>query len=127
MADLDGIEERQITLLIRGWSNHSWTGYAFGSPGLRDTSIASDDSSSDTDYESSEEFYEDEEDFFITGGCETVINPGNPIWDPRVYFLRSVQYRLAVVVQETEYMVQTLDSVFKEWVSSLQDYSARPM
>ncbi|KAF3038772.1 hypothetical protein E8E12_000549 [Didymella heteroderae] len=107
------IYEAQTTVFISGAHHFDWHGYAFGYPGPKD-SLAEEDDGKDDD-EGPEGFFEEEEDFFAAGGCEPVLNPGQVIWDPRVYFLRTLQLRLEIVVRANEYLVRALVAGVKDW------------
>lgn len=111
------IYEAQTTVFISGAHHFDWHGYAFGYPGPKDSLAEEDDGKGDDD--GPENFFEEEEDFFAAGGCEPVLNPGELMWDPRIYFLRTLQLRLEIVVRANEYLVRALVAGVKDWVGSL--------
>lgn len=111
------IYEAQTTISIAGAHHFDWHGYAFGNPGPTDPRADEDDGNDDE--EPPEEFFEEEEDFFAAGGCEPVGNPDQIVWDPRIYFLRTLQLRLAIVVRANEHLVQTLVEGVKDWVGTV--------
>jgi hypothetical protein len=114
------IYEAQTTVFISGAHHYDWHGYAFGYPGPRDVKAEEDDGKDDD--EGPEEFFEEEEDFFAAGGCESVINPRQIMWDPRVYFLRTLQLRLAVVVQNNVYLIRALADAVNDWVGTRRSF-----
>lgn len=122
--DQNSIFEDHTSVIISGTDDFDWYGYAFGNPGPRDP-VAEEYENMDDAYgceieEGTDEWYHAEvEDFFAAGGCQADSAPGQPIMNPRVYFLRAVQHRLHVVVQSHEYLVQKLEESFDVWVSRL--------
>lgn len=126
-SDRYAIYESQTTVVIAGCDHTKWFGYAFGDIGsddltpsadYNDDDAGSDDNETGTDTEDiDEDDPEPEEDYFANGGCEVVLNPDQPILDPRVYFLCAAQTRSIVVTLGHEYLVRVLEAGANDWVS----------
>ncbi|XPS79207.1 hypothetical protein M3J07_011210 [Ascochyta lentis] len=119
-GDRYAIYESHTMVTVSGADNFDWYGYAFGNPGPRDAfteEYKHDDGEEDSDGEEGPDgnYFEDVEDFFATAGCEEVMNSAQIIWDPRLYFLQAVQFRLAIVVLGHKNLVRTLEAGVKDW------------
>lgn len=108
---VETLQERQTSIIVSGFDESHWHGYAFGSFGISgDTEESGIDGDDDAAYES--------DDFFVTGGSENNWEPLVMTAGPRVYFLRAVRYRLEAIVKEQDYLVHVLQTKMKDHVSS---------
>lgn len=106
------VHSLHTTVVISGANEHKWVGYAFGTIDSEEIDHGNDGSSPCDDAS-----FSVEEDFFATGGCDCLVNPAAMTWDPRNYFLRTVEIRLRCVVREHEYLIRTLRNICNDWVS----------
>lgn len=111
------------SVAIGGAHNFDWHGYAFGNTGPGDPVAEEYEVEADayncnrTEATPDDWYHAEAEDFFAAGGCQSISTPGQPIMDPRVYFLRAVQHRLNVVIRSHKYLVRKLEEAFHIWVS----------
>jgi hypothetical protein len=99
------IYQAHISVVICGWTNTNWTGYAFVNTGLKE--------------EPYQEFAEDEQkhDLFAADKEEDFASDADlPIWDARRYWLRIVSIRCQLVVREWNYLVNTVEEGVKSRV-----------
>ncbi|KAF1360251.1 hypothetical protein EJ07DRAFT_177570 [Lizonia empirigonia] len=147
-SDCYAIYESQTTVVIAGCDHTKWYGYAFGDIGsgdlapsagyndddtctddddtgtdTDDTGTDTDDTGTDTD-DTEDDDPEPEEDYFANGGCEDVLNPDQPILDPRVYFLHAAQIRSTIVTRRHEYLVRVLEAGANDWIPRVQDHGS---
>ncbi|KAH6642104.1 hypothetical protein C7974DRAFT_95377 [Boeremia exigua] len=110
------LHDGSITVVISGFCDQSWYGYAFGSMNRSDDTeeylydsgdFADVDESTSDKGSQSEDFFEP--DFFATDGREPFAISPDTIWDPRVYFLQTIRFRLEITVQANEYLVRKLE------------------
>ncbi|KAJ4984023.1 hypothetical protein SVAN01_10454 [Stagonosporopsis vannaccii] len=120
------ILEAHTSVVIAGANHFEWYGYAFGNIG--DMSVADEYEEMDDSYNVDPEkgtddwYYVEAEDFFAAGGCQDTSSSGQSIMDPRIYFLLAMQNRMQVLVQNHEYLVQTLSEGFYSWVDQHSDF-----
>ncbi|KAF2825940.1 hypothetical protein CC86DRAFT_467526 [Ophiobolus disseminans] len=89
--------ETQVTIVVSGWDNTRWVAYAFSNAKQELTGDKQDPD---------ERLYED---YLATDGMNgPFIDANSPIWDPRKYWLWIVALRSDIILQEWEYLVQTL-------------------
>lgn len=134
------VHEAQISLVICGSDETRWVGYAFV-----DTDFNAHDCScgyyeqSNRDQQEEESGdrngreHEEEEDVGDEDTDELQFNEdpiasdrrGNdvgtdhPIWNPREYFLRNVDFRMSQVLKEWIHLIRTVEASVEEWVGFL--------
>ena len=97
-----GILEAHMSFVICGVDDRRWSGYAFV-----DTESDGDDwVDRDCHYEG---WHEDP----ITLGEQ---NANRPIWNPREYFLRIVQFRMVQVLENWKKLVRPVESSINQYV-----------
>ncbi|KAF2034765.1 hypothetical protein EK21DRAFT_107892 [Setomelanomma holmii] len=97
-ATVPKIYQAHISVVICGWTNTQWTGYAFANTGLEP--------------ESFEEYGEDEpkHDLFAADRSEDYVKDTDPpTWDARKYWLEIVGIRCQLVLREWQYLVNTVE------------------
>ncbi|KAF2831926.1 hypothetical protein CC86DRAFT_280925, partial [Ophiobolus disseminans] len=119
------IYDAHTSLVIAGWDRSKYTGYAFLDPGSSQPHFdeEQDANNESGDDEDDEEEEEDEimesdpiEDYFATDGREQFQDANLPIWDPRVTFLRAVQTRVHLALQEYCYLTRHVDADIQAWM-----------
>ncbi|CAO2655216.1 Nn.00g102800.m01.CDS01 [Neocucurbitaria sp. VM-36] len=119
------IREIKNSVVICGTDHFRWMGYAFSDRNLVDDHI--NDEGEHDDNDDNDEDDEDEndempfEDIFATDGNiqEYFHVVDDLIWDPRKYFLRCVQVRVAAVADEWRYLIQAVEVGAKDWLANL--------
>jgi hypothetical protein len=107
------IRKEQISFVVTGPDHFRWIGYAFANT-----------SASDIVREDTEEFVDDDEatepevDYLGGDGQGEPLFAADPIFDPRLYWLRIVGLRLCVVRREWDYLVNKVEGSVHDWVSN---------
>jgi hypothetical protein len=102
--------QAHISVVICGWSNTQWTGYAFANTGLENKPF--------------QEQEEDEPipDLFAADRDDDFVKDANmPTWDARVYWLQIVATRCQLVLKEWRYLVYTIEEGIETWVRKVSD------
>lgn len=104
------------TIVVSGWDYTKYTAWSFVEPGpvVRQTEQEQDDWSDqdeEADDSDSKLLPEDVEHKFATYGWQHFIRVRDLSWDPRVYFLRAVQIKITVALQEYEYLIDHLSRI----------------
>jgi hypothetical protein len=92
------IYQAHISVVICGWSNTQWTGYAFTKTGLQD--------------EAAQEYDEGEPnpDLFAADRDDDYVKDADyPTWDARTYWLQIVAIRCQLILKEWTYLVHTIE------------------
>lgn len=122
-----GLKGRSIfaahaTIVVSGWNSSKFTALSFIEPGPDVRSAEEQDDSADEDEDldcnespEPELLPEDTEDQFATYGWQTFHRLHDRRWDPRVCFLRAVQIKIKVALQEYDYLIEHLCHVV-DWV-----------
>jgi hypothetical protein len=100
------MHQAHISIVVCGWSNKQWTGYAFANTGL--------DADSTLDY--------DEDgprlDFFAADRDDDHIKDADmPTWDARKYWLQVVAVRCRLVLKEWVYLVRNIEDCVRVLVT----------
>ena len=108
------ILEANISVVVCGWSNTEWTGYAFANTGTK----AEEEEEVDEDDPEGEAEDRPQQDFLAAeDGCDYVVDANNPEWDARHYWLRVFAIRCELVWKEWQYLVRTVEDAIEAWVS----------
>lgn len=112
------IREAHTSIVICGWDNYKWVGWAFVNAPL-EPRMKEDEDDEEEDEEQEDEPEEMEEDYFAVDG-ETrkysVQDANAPIWDPRCYWLRITELRVLRILEEWEVLVQFFEKGVEAWV-----------
>jgi len=106
------IREAHTSIVICGWDNFKWVGWAFvNAPlGPRMEENEEEEEEDCDDDEGQEDEPEDvEEDYFAVdgdGGTYSVQDANSPIWDPRCYWLRIIELRVLRILEEWASLVR---------------------
>jgi hypothetical protein len=116
------IYDAHVTIVVAGCDEWNHNSYSFLDPGSMKNHFEEDDVDDGDEDENNPEDSEDQEDepsedHFATEGWDYV-NANEPIWDPRVYFLRAVQIRIVLASQEYDYLIEYLEEKVEAWVRS---------
>jgi hypothetical protein len=105
------IQQAHISVVVCGWSDTQWTGYAFSKTGLED--------------EEAQEYDEDEPkpDLFAADRDDDyIIDSERPAWDARKYWLKIVGIRCQLILNDWIYLVHTVE----ERVNALVSHGSWP-
>jgi len=105
------IEEANISVVVCGWSNTQWTGYAFANTRVEAEEEEDNDSEEETEDIPQQDFLAAED------GLDYVLDANNPEWDARKYWLRVLSVRCQLVWKEWQYLVRTVEDAISAWVS----------
>lgn len=114
------IQEATTSVMICGANEYTWTGYAF-----TNSRLASEEISAESDGElSDDEDIENMpvEDLFATGDSrrrECALAHNDLIRDPRIYFLRCLELRILMVLEEWAYIVRVVENCSHPSVSDI--------
>jgi hypothetical protein len=100
------VHQAHISVVVCGWSDTQWTGYAFSRTGLED--------------EEAQEYDEDEPkpDLFAADRDDDYIKDSEfPTWDARTYWLEIVGIRCQLILKEWLYLVHTVEERIHALVS----------
>lgn len=115
-----GIREAEISLVICGSGNKSWTAYAFVDTRLEDSgSLQDEDGAEDDDSDDDDAIDEGPPvnlDPFGDAGVDEIIDANYPTWDARAYFLRVVNIRMRQVLEEWRFLVRQTEKSVKRYV-----------
>ena len=113
------IREIKNSVVICGTDHFRWVGYAFSDRNIDDNHLNDEDEHDENDGEMPDE------DIFASDGniLEYIPVVDDPICDPRMYFLRCAQLRVAAVVDEWKYLIQSVEVGLKDWVSLQLTYN----
>lgn len=106
------VREANVSVVVCGWDQQKWVCWAFSN------------THSDPTTRDEEEPDEDDmqEDFIATDGNGPddgiVIDATNPLWDARVYWLRTVDLRMRIIYKEWKWLVMNTEAAVKVWVST---------
>lgn len=113
------IKEANISIVVCGWSNTRWTGYAFAN--------------TDTEAEEEEEYDEDDldflpqQDFFAAeNGFDKVVDANSSQCDAREYWLKILAIRCELVWKEWQNLVCTVEDAIEAWVSIVIKFEVDP-
>jgi hypothetical protein len=99
------IRQAHISVVLCGWGNTRWTGYAFANTGLdAQPALDHDEDEPNMDY-----FAADRDDDYIK-------DADRPIWDAREYWLQIVAIRCQLILKEWVYLVRTIQECTQQWV-----------
>ncbi|KAJ8117562.1 hypothetical protein OPT61_g1273 [Boeremia exigua] len=104
------VQEHSLSITIGGYSDANWHGFAFG-----DTSDDIDLAQYYEVEEPEDVFVEASNDAFATAGSQYTSDVRCTIWDPRIYFLRSVEARIGSVVKANEDVIHSLACETETW------------
>lgn len=96
------IYEAQFSFVICGEDDTRWVAYAFADTALDDDNLA-DNGFSD-------------EAFRPDPILPSHLDANLPIWDPRHYFLRILEFRITQLLSEWEYLVRTIERRIRRYV-----------
>lgn len=100
------IRQAHISVVLCGWSNTQWTGYAFANTGLdAQPALGHDEDEPNMDY-----FAADRDDDHIK-------DADMPTWDARRYWLQIVAVRCQLILKEWLYLVRTIQERTQQWVT----------
>jgi hypothetical protein len=101
------IREAHTSIVICGWDNSKWVGWAFINTPSGST-IHDDEEDGEEDQE--DEPLEMEEDYFAADGDGGRVQDANmPIWDPRRYWLVIIEIRILRIMQEWDLLVRFVE------------------
>lgn len=103
------IHDAHISLVVCGSDHTRWVCYAF-----LDTRFKNID-----DNEDEQDINETNEDPIASDSDGDPINADTPIWDPREYFLRNVDFRMRQVHREWNYLVRQFERRVEHYVCQL--------
>jgi hypothetical protein len=104
--------QAHISIVICGWSNTQWTGYAFANTGLDDTRR--------------EEADEDDPivDWFAADSDDDYVRLADAsIWDARRYWLLTIAIRCQLILKEWEHLVDTIEDHMRRYVRRQYSHS----
>ena len=107
------IEEANVSVVVCGWSNTQWTGYAFANTRVE----AEEEEEEDTDSEEETEDMPQQDFLAAEDGLDYMLDANNPEWDARKYWLRVLSARCQLVWKEWQYLVRTVEDAIEAWVS----------
>jgi hypothetical protein len=102
---IPAICDAHISLAICGSDHRRWVCYAFADTNFK---IGSDDDEQDADEANEDPIASDRD------GYEVFADP--PIWDPREYFLRNLDFRMRQVLEEWTYVVHIVEESAERYV-----------
>lgn len=92
------VYQAHISVVVCGWSNNQWTGFAFVNTGLPEL----DDEPTEEDEPRHDLFAADREDDFFK-------DADMPTWDARKYWLEIVAVRCELILKEWLYLVRSVE------------------
>ncbi|KAF1845932.1 uncharacterized protein K460DRAFT_417114 [Cucurbitaria berberidis CBS 394.84] len=107
------IYQAHISIVICGWSDSQWTGYAFANQGAKD-SPREDEEEDDDD----EEYVPRRDPFAADNIYDYFMHADVQTWDARRYWLWIVAIRCQLVLKEWLYLVCTIEEGVQAWRAS---------
>jgi hypothetical protein len=116
------IREAHTSIVICGWDNSKWVGWAFVNAPFDPTTQGNDeDDEDDEDEGQDDEPVILEEDYFAVDGDGGIVHDANkPIWDPRRYWLRIIEIRILRIMKEWIWLVRFVEKGIEALVSTLR-------
>ncbi|KAH9860765.1 hypothetical protein J1614_012098 [Plenodomus biglobosus] len=102
------IDQAQISIVVCGWSNTHWTGYAFANTGSRKNLYEESDQEED-DENCGEDTVFKQDLFAAEDGFDFATHVQTKKWDARRYWLRIVAIRCRSILQEWQFLVHSLE------------------
>jgi hypothetical protein len=106
------VQEANVSVLVCGWSNTQWTGYAFANTG-----VEAEEEEEEDDSEKQAEDMPQQDFLAAEDGLDYVFNANNPEWDPRKYWLKVLSVRCQLGWKEWQYLVRTVEDAIEALVS----------
>lgn len=103
------IDQAQISIVVCGWSNTHWTGYAFANTGSRKNLYEESDEEEDDDEDCREDTVFKQDLFAAEDGFDFAMHVQTKKWDARRYWLRIVAIRCRSILQEWQFLVHSLE------------------
>jgi hypothetical protein len=92
------IHQAHISVVVCGWSDTQWTGYAFSKTGLEDEEAQEYDE------------HEPKPDLFAADRDDDYVKDSEiPTWDARTYWLQIVGIRCQLILKEWMYLLHTVE------------------
>ena len=105
----DGVYDAHISVVLCGSDHTRWICYGFVDTQFKSDSFNGDDYPEDEDSEGEEDECT-RGDPIASDSDKSCITAGQPIWDPREYFLHIVDIRMKQVVSEWMYLSRKVES-----------------
>lgn len=121
------IREDHVSIVLCGMDEFKWTGWGFvnttSDPTIEDSK--DDDEGEEDQNEAGDDYEGVNEDYFATDGVdELAVYDEDALWDPRRYWLRTIDVRVQSILKEWEWLVKNVEHGVETWVSLTLDISA---